>query len=126
MNQLKQFSIPTLILIIPMLELPIKSSNLNPVPTTFQPIISPTPVGPSLSPSSHTDATPILSPLSSNEPDIRSPILDDQLELDLEAFINPQRQIHNTNNPFTFHQLTHSTSTSESSILSVQIAFSRA
>ena len=89
MVQLKQFLIPSLTLIIPMLKPPMIFSTLNPVPLIFSnhffsPLLKPYP---SLSPSSPTDASPILSPLSSIEPDAPSPITDDQLEHNLDEFI---------------------------------------
>ena len=46
----------------------------------------PSPDEPYPSPSSHTDATSILSPLSSNEPDATSPVTDDQFEHNLDNF----------------------------------------
>ena len=60
-----------------------------------------------LSPSSHTDPTLNLSPLSSNEHDVDSTITDDQIEFHLDEFINHQQQIHNTNSSLRIHQLTH-------------------
>ena len=77
----------------------------------LQPINSITPVVNSTSSSSNTDATPVLSPLSSHESDDPSPMADDQLEHDLDNFINIRQQIRNFNNPLFNHQLTHSIST---------------
>ena len=77
-------------------------SPTNIYQATFQPINPPTPVENSTFTSSKTDATPILSPLSSNVPDVPSPIIDEQLKHDLDDFITHQQQIHNTNSPFPF------------------------
>ena len=83
---------------IPEVETPDEFLDSKPVPTIiFQPIFQPinpsTPVENSNSTSSHTDATPLLSPLSSYAPDVPSPITDDQLEHDLDYFFSHQQQI---------------------------------
>ena len=98
------------------------SSNFSQPP--FQPITPFIPDEPYLSPSSHTEATIILSPQSSNEPDAPSPIIVDQNERNLDNI--KSQQIHDTNNSFTIHQLTHSASTSKFSTPSVHIAPTRA
>ena len=119
MTQNKQFLRRLRILTTQKLKLPMNSSTHDEfhtfLPPSFQPITL-TPVGISLSSSPHTDATPIIPPLSSNAPDVPSPITDDQLEHDLDGFFTHQHQIHNTNNWITIHQLTHSASNSKSSI----------
>ena len=61
----------------------------EPIPPPTQPITPP--VEPSLSPFSHTDATRILYPLSISEPDIPSPIADDQFEHDLDENFTQQK-----------------------------------
>ena len=76
--------------------------------------------------SSHTDATPILSPLFSNAADVPRPINYDQLQHELDDFIKNQKLIHNTSKLLSIHQLTHSASTSESSITSLHITPTRA
>ena len=77
--------------------------------------------------SSNTDDTlPILSPLSSKEPDAPSPIEYIQLEHNFDDFINNQQQIHDTNISLTIQQPTHSVTTCESSTPSVYIAPTRA
>ena len=57
-------------------------SRTNFSPPHFQPIASQ--LHDETSPSSYTDATPILSPLSSNQPDKPSPMTDNQLEHKLD------------------------------------------
>ena len=90
----------------------------EPSPTSFsqppfQPMTPPIPVEPCLSPSSQRDASPNLFPLSGSEPDVPSPIEDDQLELDSDQLISHQQQLHNTNTSLKIHQLTHSASFSK-------------
>ena len=73
--------------------------------TPFQHITPTTPVENSTS-ASHTLTLPLSFPL----------FPDEQLEHDLDNFINHQQQIHSTNNSLTIRQLTHSASTYQSSI----------
>ena len=47
----------------------------------FQPIVSPLPNETSSFPTSYTNAVPILSPMSSNEPNTPRPITDNQLDM---------------------------------------------
>ena len=100
-------------------ETPDKFIDSEPSRTNFsQPpylLITPhIPDEPCSSRSSRTDATRILYPLLSNEPDASNPITNDQFEHDLDKFTTNQQKIHDTNNLLTIHQLTHSASTSES------------
>ena len=113
------------------MEIPDELLDSKPSPTNFsqppfQPINSRISNETSPSPSSYTDPTPILSPMSSTHPDAPSPMTDNQLDLELNNFITQQKHLHNTNNALTTHQLTHSASTSESSTHSVHIASTRA
>ena len=94
MTNVKQFSLATLVLTET--ESPDELLDSEPSPTNFsqshfQPILSPTPVEPSLSLSSHTDGTPTLSSLSSNELGVPSLITDDQLEHSLDEFVTHQQ-----------------------------------
>ena len=113
-------------------ETPDEILDSEPSPTDFsQPplqliIPTTTSVEFSLLPSSHTGAIPIFSSLSSKAPDATSQITDDQVEHNLDEFVIHLQQIHNTNNSLTIHQLNHSASISESSIVSVHIAPTRA
>ena len=74
------------------------------------------------SPSSYTDATPFLSPTSSDQPDTPSPITENQLELELVNLL------HYNNNfiTLTIHQLLHSILPSESSNQSTNVTEARA
>ena len=92
----------------------------------FEPIVSQLPDETSPSRSSYTDATPILSATSSNQPDAPIPLTDNQLEHEQNNFIAQQQHFHDTNNAITIHQLTHLASTSESLTYSVHIAPKRA
>ena len=93
----------------------------EPSPSTFsqapfQPLNSQLSNESSPVPSTYTDATPFLSLMSSDQTDPPSTMTDKKLEHELDNFITLQQHIHNTTNTLTIHQLTHSTSISESSI----------
>ena len=85
-------------------ETPDEFLDSEPGPINFsQPLFSPNLPLPLLNPLfllfSHIDATPVISPLSSKDSDVPSPITDNQLEHDSEEIINHQQYIYNTNNP---------------------------
>ena len=96
-----------------------ESSTINFSEPPFQPFTSQFPNKHSPAPSSYTDATPIIYPICSDQPDPFSPMTDNQLEHELDNFITLQQHIHNTNT-LTIHQPTRSTSASESSIQSAE------
>ena len=79
----------------------------------------------SASTSSPIYATPNFSLLLNKSPDLSSPITDDQLQHDSVVFLPHQPQFHNTTNSLKIHQLTHSASTTEPFMPSVQIAHTR-
>ena len=90
----------------------------EPSPSTFsqplfQSLTCQLPNEPSPAPSSYTDATPILSPMTSDQPDPPNPFTDEQ-ENELDNFITLQQQLQITNTLRT-HQLSRSLSNSESS-----------
>ena len=89
------------------------------------PITPPTLFQDSASTSSPIYATPNFSLVLNESSDLSIPITDDQLQHDSDVFITHQRQIHNTTNSLNIHQLTHSASTTESFMPSVQIAHTR-
>ena len=78
----------------------------------FHPIHPQLPDETSPAPSSYTDATSILSPLTSYQPPPPIPVTE-ALEKELGNFITLQQQLQNTNT-LTLHQLSHSVSSSES------------
>ena len=79
----------------------------------FHPLHTPTPDEPSPVPSSYTDATPILSPMTSDQPDPSSPF-NGELEYELHNLITLRQQLQNPNT-LTIHQLSQFISFSESS-----------
>ena len=77
------------------IEIPNELQNSEPSPSTFsqppfRPLHTPTPDEPSPAPSSYTDATPIFSPMTNDPPDRSSPV-DEDLENELDNFINLQQ-----------------------------------
>ena len=104
----------------PAIDTPDEFLHSEPSPANFskpllKPITTPSPLERSTSSSSHTDATPKVSPLSSHAPDVSSLMTDDHLEKNRDDIIENQQKIHNDNNPLIVHRLTSSASTSESS-----------
>ena len=79
----------------------------------FRPLRTPTSNEPSPAPSSHTDATLILSPMTSDPPDPPSPV-NEELENLLDNFITLQQQLQNPNT-IKIHHLLQSITSSESS-----------
>ena len=79
----------------------------------FHPLHTLTPDEPSPVPSSYTDATPILSPMTSDQPDPSSPF-NGELEYELDNLITLQQQLQNPNT-LTVHHLSQFRSFSESS-----------
>ena len=55
----------------------------------------------------NTDATTILSAMSSNRPDAPGPMTENQLDKELDNFTKQQQYHHGTNNALTIHQLAH-------------------
>ena len=84
------------------IETPDEFENSEPSPSTFsqlpfRPLLTPTPDEGSSDPSSYTDATPVLSPMTSDPPDHPIPV-DEELENENDIFIT-----YNNN----FKTLTH-------------------
>ena len=88
------------------------------------PSVHSTPDEPSPAPSSYTDATPILSPMSSDQPDSPCPV-NEELENELDNFITLQQQLQNPNT-LTIHHLSQSITSSKSSNPAATIEETRA
>ena len=101
-------------------------SELSPTNYFSQPLFNP--INPSVSvfvlssnsSSLYTNASSILSPLSSTFEDPPSPSTDDQLKPVFADFILHQQQFLNSKQPLTIHQITHSASTSETCTSSIR------
>ena len=107
-----------------------KVLDSEPSPSTFseppfQPLTSQLPNESCPVRSPYNDATPILSPMTIDQPNPPSPMTDNQLDLESDNFIIQQQHIHNTNT-LSIHHLTHSNSSSESSIQTVNAQPTRA
>ena len=77
----------------------------------FRPLHTPTPDEPSPTPSSYTDATPILFPMAGDQTDPPSSV-NEKLENYLDNFLTSQQQLQNRNT-FTIHHLSQSFLSSE-------------
>ena len=111
-----QFSIPSHSLTIPMSKLQMNSKIPSPARPLFRnpfsPLHTPTPDEPSPALSSYTDATSILSPMISDQPDPPRTV-NEELKNELDIFITLQQQLHYPNT-LTIHHLSRSITSSES------------
>ena len=102
------------------IETPDEFENSKPSLSTFwqppfRPLHTPTPDETYPDPFSYTDATPILSPMTSDPHDLHRPV-DEELENELDNFITLEQQVQKPNT-LTIHHLSQTITSSVSSNL---------